>query len=370
MMNTLKTVLEKVIIEIKKYFSIGVEKYCAWSDRFLISRDESHFAWLGWQVLIWGFGVLILWACFAPIDKGVSAPGFVITDTNRKTIQAVSAGVIEEIFVREGQSVKAGEVLIKLNQINAQSQSNATKETIDGLTAQADGLEQAIAQKKKQDQILVKQLVGMRELVAEGYVARNKVNEIERTELQLKASILEDEGNLLRTRKQVTELKEKLNPYEFDLSNTEIRSPVDGNVVNLVIFTKGGVVSPGSRLMDVVPTNESMMVEAQLPVHLIDKVRVGLPVEMMFTAFNVNRTPHIPGTLVSVGGDRILDEKTGNPYYKIQASVDAKGMRLLGDLKIHPGMPVELFVKTGERSMMSYLLKPILDRSHSALREE
>jgi DNA-binding NtrC family response regulator len=69
-------------------------------------------------------------------------------------------------------------------------------------------------------------------------------------------------------------------------------------------------------------------------------------------------------------GDRIVDEKTGNPYYKIQASVDAKGMRLLGDLKIHPGMPVELFVKTGERSMMSYLLKPILDRTHSALREE
>ena len=370
MSTSLKTILENAASAIKKYFSIGVEKYCAWSDRYLISRDESNFAWLGWQVLIWGFGLLILWACFAPIDKGVSAPGFVITDSNRKTIQAVSSGVVEEIFVREGQTVKAGEVLIKLNQINAQSQSNATKETIDGLTAQADGLEQAITQKKKQDQILIKQLVGMRELVAEGYMARNKLNEIERTELQLKASILEDEGNLLRTRKQVTELKEKLNPYEFDLSNTEISSPVDGHVVNLVIFTKGGVVSPGSRLMDVVPSNESMLVEAQLPVHLVDKVRVGLPVEMMFTAFNVNRTPHIPGTLISVGGDRIVDEKTGNPYYKIQASVDAKGMRLLGDLKIHPGMPVELFVKTGERSMMSYLLKPIFDRTHSALREE
>jgi protease secretion system membrane fusion protein len=356
--------------KLKEFFSKLIEKYCNITDHLFISRDESYHIWLGWKIIIWGFGALVLWACFAPIDKGVTAPGYVISDSNRKTIQSVSSGVVEEIYVKEGESIEAGQLLVKLNEVNAQSQTNATKETIEGLVAQSNGLESAITQKRKQDQILLKQISGMRDLVDEGYLAKNKLSEIERLQLQIKASILEDEGNLLRIRKQVAELKEKLNPYEFDLSNTEIRSPVKGQVVNLLIFTKGGVVGPGSKLMDIAPSDESMLIDAQLPVHLIDKVRVGLPVEMMFTAFNINRTPHIPGVIVSVSGDRIVEEKTGNPYYKIQAKVDAEGQALLGRLKIHPGMPVELFIKTGERSLMSYLLKPILDRTHSALREE
>jgi len=175
---------------------------------------------------------------------------------------------------------------------------------------------------------------------------------------------------LLRIKKQISEQQEKLNPYDFDLANTEIKSPVDGAVVNITIFTKGGVVSPGQKLMEVIPQKESLIVEGQLPVHLVDKVHVDLPVEMMFTAFNTNRTPHIPGVLISVGADRIVDEKTGNPYYKIQAVTTPKGNKLLGDLKVRPGMPVELFIKTGAQSMMTYLLKPVFDRAHSAMRED
>jgi protease secretion system membrane fusion protein len=123
-------------------------------------------------------------------------------------------------------------------------------------------------------------------------------------------------------------------------------------------------------VLEVVPTNQPLMVEAQLPVHLIDKVYEGLEVEMMFTAFNQNRTPHIPGVVMVVGDDRIVDERTGQPYFKIMAEATPEGKKLLGDHKVRPGMPVDVFVKTGERTMMSYLLKPLLDRMHSALREE
>lgn len=346
------------------------DTYTEWHDVRTGKKDEKYFSWLGWQILIWGFGGALLWAFLAPIEKGVSASGYVMTDSNRKAIQPAFAGVVDDILVKEGQKVKAGEVLVKLNPINAQAQANATKEAIDGLDAQVKGLTQAIAQKKQQSALLEKQLVGLRELVAEGYMARNKVFDLERQQLQLKASILEDEGNLIRTKKQVSEQQEKLNPYIYDLSNTELKSPVDGQVVNITIFTKGGVVSPGQKLMEVIPTNEAMIVEGQLPVHLVDKVRVDLPVEMMFTAFNTNRTPHIPGVLISVGADRIVDEKTGNPYYKIQAITTPQGDKLLKDLKVRPGMPVELFVKTGEQSMMTYLMKPIFDRAHSAMRED
>lgn len=346
------------------------ECYVEWHDLRTGKKDEKYFSWLGWQVLIWGFGGALLWAFLAPIEKGVSASGYVITDSNRKAIQPSFAGIVDDIVVKEGQSVKAGEVLVMLNPINAKAQANATKETIDGLDAQVKGLSQAIAQKKQQSSLLERQLVSLRDLASEGYMARNKVLELERQQLQLKASILEDEGNLIRTKKQMSEQQEKLNPYEYDLANTQLKSPVDGQVVNVTIFTKGGVVSPGQKLMEVIPVNETMIVEGQLPVHLVDKVHVDLPVEMMFTAFNTNRTPHIPGVLISVGADRIIDEKTGNPYYKIQAVSTSQGAKLLKDLKVRPGMPVELFVKTGEQSMMTYLMKPVFDRAHSAMRED
>ena len=346
------------------------EGYVEWHDLRTGKKDEKYFSWLGWQVLIWGFGGALLWAFLAPIEKGVSASGYVITDSNRKAIQPAFAGIVDDIMVKEGQSVKAGEVLVMLNPINAKAQANATKETIDGLDAQVKGLSQAIAQKKQQSSLLERQLVSLRDLASEGYMARNKVLELERQQLQLKASILEDEGNLIRTKKQMSEQQEKLNPFEYDLANTQLKSPVDGQVVNVTIFTKGGVVSPGQKLMEVIPVNEAMIVEGQLPVHLVDKVHVDLPIEMMFTAFNTNRTPHIPGVLISVGADRIIDEKTGNPYYKIQAVSTLQGAKLLKDLKVRPGMPVELFVKTGEQSMMTYLMKPVFDRAHSAMRED
>jgi len=344
--------------------------YSRWHDLRTSQKDENYFSWLGWQVIIWGIGGTLLWAIFAPIDKGVSTPGYVITDSNRKAIQPAFSGIVDDIFVKEGQRVRAGEVLVKLNPINAKAQANSTRELIDGLDAQVVGLSNAIAQKKRQSDLLEKQLIGLRELSSEGYMARNKVLDLERQQLQLKAQILEDEGNLVRAKKQVNEQREKLNPIDFDLANTELKSPVDGQVVNITIFTKGGVVSPGQKVMEVIPLNENMVVEAQLPVYLVDKVAVGQSAEMLFTAFNVNRTPHIPGQVISVGADRIVDEKTGVPYFKIQAIATPRGVKLLGDLKVRPGMPVELFIKTGEQTMMTYLLKPVFDRAHSAMRED
>lgn len=341
-----------------------------WHDIRTGEKDENYFAWLGWQVLIWGLGLFLVWATVAPIDKGVSASGWVITDSNRKAIQPASSGIIDDILVREGQQVVAGQVLVKLNPINAQAQTNATKETISGLEAQVRALTQSIAQKRQQSGVLAKQIAGLRQLAKEGYVAENKVRELERQQLQLQASISEDEGTLSRTQKQISELQEKLNPYEYDLANTELKSPVDGEVVNIQVFTKGGVVTPAQKLMEVIPNNEGLIVEGQLQVHLVDKVHVGLPVEMMFTAFNVNRTPHIPGTVISVGADRVVEEKSGAPYYKVQVEATPEGVALLGQHKVKPGMPVELFIKTGEQTLMTYLLKPIFDRAHSALRED
>jgi protease secretion system membrane fusion protein len=130
------------------------------------------------------------------------------------------------------------------------------------------------------------------------------------------------------------------------------------------------VVAPGYKLMELVPSDDALIVEGEVPVNLIDKVHVGLKTELIFSAFNQNQTPHIPGEITQVSADRLVNERTGQPYYKLRAKVAPEGMKLIANLQIRPGMPVEVFVKTGERTMMSYLLKPIFDRAKTSMTEE
>ena len=357
---------------IKAIFSKLGSQVLAWFDLRGADKDERYYARIGWHLVIWGFGGFIVWACFAPLDQGVSASGWIITTSNRQAIQPISSGIVEEITVREGEMVKAGQILVKLNPISAQAQDSSLREAIDGFNAQAKGLEQSIGHKKMLLQSLEKQVNSTRELVDDGYYAKNRLLELERQYFQTSASLADDQGNLVRVRKQVAEQEAKAKSTQYDLANTELKSPVDGQVVNLTIFTKGGVVGAGSKLMEVIPVNEALIIEGQLPVHLVDKAHAGESVELMFTAFNQNRTPHIPAQLLSVGADRIIEERTGAPFFKVQALVTPQGMKMLGNLKlkVRPGMPVEMFIRTGERTLMSYFLKPIFDRSYSALREE
>lgn len=272
--------------------------------------------------------------------------------------------------MREGDTVKAGQLLVKLNPITAQSTSNSTREAIGGLEAQITGLNRSIVHKEQQARLLNQQLSNLRELASEGYTASNKVLDLERQLLQIQMGVSDDRANIQRAQQQIREMRERLSGMEFEVGNTEITSPVDGQVVNLQVFTQRGYVTPGMKLMEVVPRDDRLIVEAQLPVHLVDRAHAASDVEMMFTAFNSNRTPHVPGKLLSVGADRLVDEKTGMPYYKVLAMANEEGAKVLKDLKVRPGMPVELFIKTGEQSLMTYLLKPIFDRTHSALRED
>jgi membrane fusion protein, protease secretion system len=136
------------------------------------------------------------------------------------------------------------------------------------------------------------------------------------------------------------------------------------------VFTKGAVVAPGFKLMDIVPKEDGLVIDGQLPVNLVDKVYAGLPVNMLFTAFNQNKTPRIPGVITNVSADRFTDERTGQPYYKVTSKVAPEGLKLIDGLKIRPGMPVEMFIVTGERTMMNYLFKPIFDHLKLSMSEE
>jgi protease secretion system membrane fusion protein len=302
---------------------------------------------------------------------------------------------------RAKESMVLQEQLFASRHLALQSELAALNENIAGVTAQAQGLGESLDNKKAQLGFLKEQLDNTRDLAKEGYIPRSRLLDLERTYAQVNGAISEDIGNIARARRQISEiglrrtqrqqefqkevrtqltdiqreteaLESKMKAQTFDLSGVEVKAPVDGVVVGTNIFTRGGVVAPGARMMDVLPSEDALIVEGQLPVNLIDKVHAGLPVELIFSAFNSNRTPHIPGVLTQVSADRTIDERTGQSSYKVRAKVTHEGAKLIAEkrLEIVSGMPVELFVKTGERTMMSYLLKPIFDRSKSSMSED
>ena len=272
-------------------------------------------------------------------------------------------------------------------------------ESIAGAEAQLRGVRDSQASKVLQRTALTEQLQGLRELAREGYIPRNRLLDSERVYAQVLGSISEDYGRIGQLQRQVLEmrlkirqlaeeyqkevrtqladtrvrtedLRNRLASAEFELANSQLRAPVAGIVVGLDVFTEGGVIKPGQALMEIVPQGEPLLVEARVPVELADKVHAGLPVELMFSAFSQSTTPRVAGEVTLVSADRQVDERTDEPYYTLRAQVSEAGMAQLAGLQIRPGMPVEAFVRTGERSMLNYLFKPLLDRTHMALVEE
>ncbi|MDT8364443.1 MAG: HlyD family type I secretion periplasmic adaptor subunit [Nitrosomonas sp.] len=428
-----------------------------------VDMDETSHTRLGWLIVLVGVGGFLLWATFAPLDKGVPLSGSVMVATNRKAVQHQTGGIVDEILVREGEKVLAGQHLVKMNDIQVKAQAEVTRaqlitaravearliaerdnhatidfpaylmenrhdlrvsevitlqnqlfasrqsamkhdlaainENIAGLKRQLSGLSASRNSKQQQLGFLREQLENMLALAADGFVPRNRVLELERTRAQLIGEMSEDTGNIGRIQRQIAELElrrvqrveeyqgevrqqltdiqrdsqslqSRLIAQDFELDNAVVRAPVDGIVVGINVFTQGGVVGPGARMMDIVPSEDVLVVEGQIPVHLIDRVHTGLEVDLIFSAFNQNKTPHILGEVTQVSADRLTDEQTGIPYYMMKAQVKPESMVLLAKHQIRAGMPVEIFVKTGERSLMNYLLKPILDRIHTSLSED
>ncbi|SFA58189.1 HlyD family type I secretion periplasmic adaptor subunit [Metapseudomonas otitidis] len=278
-------------------------------------------------------------------------------------------------------------------------QQAALREGLAGARAHLAGLESAQRYRREQREALLQQLQGLRGLAQEGYIPRNRLLENERLLAQLDGELGEAVGAIGHAHQQVQELgwrerqqaeeyrrdlhqqqvdnrlrlgelASRLASAEFELVHTEVRAPVAGTLVGLAVFTPGGVIAPGQQLMEVVPRDAPLLVDARAPVELVDRLRPGLPVELLFAAFNQSSTPRVPGELVLVSADRLLDEQTREPYYQVRIRVSEDGARQLAGLDIRPGMPVQAFVRTGERSLLNYLFKPLADRLHLALSED
>lgn len=186
------------------------------------------------------------------------------------------------------------------------------------------------------------------------------IDETSRTEAQRELSLVET---------RIAELQDRKLAIDDRLSRTSIRAPISGVVNELGIHTIGGVVSPAAILVTIVPADAKLWVETRIPPISIDQVALGQPARLRFSAFNHRTTPELAGEVIHVSAATTEDTGTGETYYLVRIGVDEESLSQLGDQPLVPGMPVEVYLTTEERTALSYLMKPVTDQFSRALRE-
>lgn len=382
-------------------------------------RPPSRAARIGALALVLGFGAFLAWAAFAPLDEGVPTHGTIALDTKRKAVQHPTGGIVREIHVREGDVVQTDQLLFVLDAAISRANYESVRQRYLGLRAMQGRLlaEQAGAGRidwhpdllaaqddpwiSSQMMARAKQLLlrHISALAAEGYAPRVRQSELQRQVAELQASLSELQGNIARVQRAIAELQQRAQVRQqdyrkeveadltrvnldvqadaeryvaakADLDRTYIRAPAAGQVVGLGVQTVGAVIQPGQKLMDIVPENEPLLIEAKLEPHLIDRVREGLKTDIRFSAFSHSPQLVVEGEVISVSKDLLADPHTGVPYYLLRVAVTPQGMQTLGARRLQAGMPAEVIVKTGERSLLTYLLSPLTRRVAASLTEE
>lgn len=267
-----------------------------------------------------------------------------------------------------------------------------------GMLTTYDGM---LNQRRNQLALVQEELKNTRSLVAEGYAPRNRQLELERQVADVNTSIVELTGSTLRAQRAIAELRqqaqvrrqeyrkevetdlatvlrevqsdaEKLSAVRNDLERTEIRSPATGQVIGLAVQTVGGVIQPGQKLMDIVPEDEPLLLEARIDPHFIDRVHAGLKTDVRFNAFAHSPQLVVEGEVISLSNDLLTEQVGGGvvAYYLARIKVTPEGIKKLGARRLQPGMQAEVVIKTGERSMLTYLINPLTKRLAASMKEE
>ena len=421
--------------------------------RFLADFDPAasahRSAWLG--VVCAGILIIAMLAAMTVIRIGgaVVTQGQMVVDSNVKKIQHPTGGVVGELLVRDGSHVRAGDVLVRLDDTQTRANLGIVTKQLDELSArqareetERDGLDtvdfpkdladrrgdpdveriltgetrlfgirnatRAGQKAQLEDEIngtevqrearvaqiewIKKELVGVDDLWKKNLVPYTRVTALEReasrlegergqlisTVAQVKGKISQvdqdmrsDVGkDLADIRGKMSELLERKVAAEDQLKRVEIKAPLDGVVHQNSVHTVGGVITPGEQIMLVVPEADALTVEVKIAPQDIDQVRMDQPAALKFSAFNQRTTPEVDGTVSLVSADVTQDTKTGTSFYTARISVTAGELTKLGSVKLVPGMPVEAFIQTGDRSVRSYLARPLADQIARAFREQ
>lgn len=410
-------------------------------------------------VLVLGFGG---WAGTTQLSGALIAPGQIVVDSNVKKVQHPTGGIVGEVRVRDGDSVKAGDIVVRLDETVTRANLAIVTKGLNELTArkarleaerdsdpkiefppqltgstdpdvrsilqseqklfelrrtaragQKSQLRQRIGQlqeeiagltsqqnaKAKETELIERELAGVRDLFSKNLIQMNRLTQLEReatrlqgergqliaTTAQAKGKISELELQIIQidqelsseVAKEMRDVDAKIGEFverkvtaEDQLRRIDIRSPQDGTVFQSAVHTVGGVISAGDAIMLIVPAADNLTVEAKVNPQDINQLQLGQKATLRFTAFNQQTTPEIDGSVSRISADITTDQRTGIGYYTIRIALPADEVAKLGDVKLVPGMPVEAFVQTGDRTVISYLMKPMSDHFSRAFREK
>jgi epimerase transport system membrane fusion protein len=417
------------------------------------------------KVIAFGLGVLFVvfvlfggWMAIAPLSSAAVSIGKVSADSEKKVVQHVQGGRISKILVQEGDIVKKGQVLMKLDTVQAKSELEAAKkqymdflasqtrlvaqrdeqnsisfpaeitdlniiqdqeniffttnkslknqedisfQRVIQLESQISGLKSLNEVRKNRIVSLNEELKELEELFAQKLVDKTKIRELKREINTFEGEIASNKADIAKLGEQINEIKtqqlltekefrnkildqivqvkndlvnlsSKINTLEDIILKSEITAPISGIVVGLKAHTEGAVIKPAEAILEIVPENSDLIVVSQVHINDIDKVVVGLLADIRFSAFNLKKALVIEGEVIYVSADRFMDEKTGEPYYEAKIKLTAKGLAQVNEygFKLLPGMPAEVMINLGERTPLSYFVKPFTDMVSRGFNEE
>lgn len=417
----------------------------------------------GYLLILLVFGLMGGWAAFAKLDRAVVAPAVIAVESNRKVVQHFEGGIVSEIFAREGDQVADGQVLFRLNDVQARAAAELQRNQLDAAlvlqarllaerdqahaidwppdllrrrdeplmarlmqdqTAQfnsrqvarqgqtdilgqrAEQLRQEIrgfdVERRATEQQLAlirREIISLQDLLRNRLVPVSRVMALEReqarleglvgrllsdaakaeqaiSETQLQAAQLqqrfheETAAALVETRQKIDDLRERIAVASDVLGRIEIRAPRAGTVLGLRVFGIGQVIRSGEALLEIVPFDDQLVVHAQFAPPDIANLQPGQEVEVRFPSFQSRTTPLILGRLDRLSQDRLTDATTGHPYFLGTVSVDKLALPPSLEARLRAGMPAEIFVATGERTALSYLISPLTASLRRAFTEE
>jgi len=431
----------------------------------LPDTNHDHHVRFGIWVLFAVFGSILLWSWFARLDTGVPVPGKVVVATDKQIIQHLEGGIVEKIYVKDGDHVTKGDPLIQLSEVKARSALDSyqakyfealalearlmaeskgleqihypkelqnidpqkrarlvkvqneifanemeslkqnrkvTAQNIESLNKQIQGLEDVIASKEhllasykdeaaEQQSLYDNRLIDKKQLrevkrkieSTKADILTNKTD-INKAEIQIRQArtelALKEEDFFAKVRKQlqdaqttVDDMHARIMEVKDKLSRSTIKAPVSGYIVNMKVHTVGAVIAPGKPILEIVPDNSELIIEAKLSPQYIDYAHVGLKANMTFPAFQMKGKfiKNITGEVIFVAADSTVDDQ-GNSYYMVKLKVDEDGMKTLKeeDLTLLPGMPASVVIKIGSQTPIEYLLKPLTMMLNRAFLEE
>lgn len=426
------------------------------------ARSVNRHVRIGLATLVVLVGGVGGWAATTQISGAVIAPGRLVVDSAVKKIQHPSGGIVDAILVRNGDMVKAGDVLVRLDptltranleivtgaldaalarraRLSAErdgaawmtlpadlaarqgepglaaaiageerllaarragraTQRSQLQERIAQLAQEIEGVEAQRRSKSEEIALIERELVGVRSLFARNLVELTRVSALEREGARLRGDLGRMTSDVAQTRGRIAEIRlqvggidqDLLTEVNKDLTEAESRigeleerkvaaldqlrrlaviAPQAGVVHDLAVHTVGGVVSPGEALMLIVPEADRLLVEAKVSPLSIDQIHTGQPAGLRFTSFNQRTTPEIEGRVSVISADSMTNQRTAESYYDIRVTIEPSELARLAGERIVPGMPVEVFVRTGDRTVLSYLSKPLADQVARTFRE-